>query len=174
MHDEDLPPDEAPTVSDAGAFELERKPPERIGPYRVLGILGKGGMGVVYRAEQAEPVRREVALKVIKLGMDTEQVVARFAAERQALALMDHPHIARVLEAGATPDGRPYFAMEYVPGIAITSYCDKRRLPVPERLDLFARVCDAVQHAIRKGSSTATSSPPTSWSPIATAGPCPR
>ena len=100
-----------------------------IGPYRILGTLGEGGMGVVYLAEQAAPLQRRVALKVIKLGMDTREVVARFEAERQALALMEHPNIAAVFDAGATDDGRPYFVMEYVPGMPITTYCDAQRLP---------------------------------------------
>ena len=108
-------------------------------------------MGVVYMAEQAHPVRRRVALKVIKPGMDTRQVVARFEAERQALALMDHPNIAKVHDAGATDSGRPYFVMELVKGIPITDYCDQARLSIPERLDLFVLVCRAVQHAHQKG-----------------------
>src|SRR5262249_33979884 len=125
--------------------------PEQIGPYAIRGVLGEGGMGVVYLAEQKEPVRRRVALKLIKPGMDTRDVVARFEAERQALALMNHPHIAAVLDAGAAAHGRPYFVMEYVPGIPITDYCDRHRLRVPERLELFAQVCEAVQHAHQKG-----------------------
>src|SRR5439155_1079790 len=113
--------------------------------------LGEGGYGLVYMAEQAEPMRRRVALKLVKLGMDTKQVIARFEAERQALALMDHPNIARVLEAGATETGRPYFVMELVRGIKITDYCDQENLPTRERLDLFIQVCHAVQHAHQKG-----------------------
>ena len=108
-------------------------------------------MGVVYMAEQTQPVRRKVALKIIKPGMDTRQVIARFEAERQALAMMDHPHIARVLDAGATESGRPYFVMELVRGIPITEYCDRHRLTIPERLGLFMQVCQAVQHAHQKG-----------------------
>src|SRR6185369_12286303 len=111
----------------------------------------EGGCGTVYMAEQEEPVRRRVALKVIKLGMDTQQVVARFEAERQALALMDHPNIAQVFDAGATDTGRPFFVMELVKGIKITDYCDQNRLPIPERLRLFALVCEAIQHAHQKG-----------------------
>ena len=122
-----------------------------IGPYKLLEAIGEGGMGVVYMAEQAEPVRRRVALKVIKPGMDSRQVLARFEAERQALAMMDHPNIARVLDADATDSGRPYFVMELVRGIPITEYCDREQLPVPERLDLFVLVCRAVQHAHQKG-----------------------
>ncbi len=124
---------------------------DSIGPYKILEPIGEGGMGVVYLAEQTEPVRRRVALKVIKLGMDTKQVVARFEAERQALAMMDHPNIAKVLDAGATEDGRPYFAMEHVQGVAITDYCDRHELKTRERLELFSRVCDALQHAHQKG-----------------------
>jgi serine/threonine protein kinase/tetratricopeptide (TPR) repeat protein len=124
---------------------------DRIGRYKLLQAIGEGGCGVVYMAEQSEPVRRRVALKVIKLGMDTRQVVARFEAERQALALMDHPNIAKVLDAGATDTGRPYFVMELVRGIRITEYCDKNNLPTPKRLELFVQVCRAIQHAHQRG-----------------------
>ena len=124
---------------------------DTIGPYKLLQPLGEGGMGVVWLAEQTRPVRRQVAVKIIKAGMDTAQVVARFEAERQALALMDHPAIARVLDAGATPDGRPYFVMEYIRGESITAYCAKHKLSIPERLDLFLQACDGVQHAHQKG-----------------------
>ncbi len=123
----------------------------KIGRYKILQEIGEGGFGTVYMAEQEEPVRRKVALKIIKLGMDTKQVVARFEAERQALALMDHPNIARVLDAGATEAGRPYFVMELVKGVAITGYCDQNRLSTRERLELFLPVCHAVQHAHQKG-----------------------
>jgi eukaryotic-like serine/threonine-protein kinase len=123
----------------------------QVGPYRVLKRVGQGSMGVVYQAEQREPIRRVVALKLIKIGMDTEEVVSRFEAERQALALMDHPNVARVFDAGATPEGRPYFAMEYAPGVPITTYCREHRLPLRGRLRLFLTVCDAVQHAHQKG-----------------------
>src|SRR5204863_4458566 len=116
---------------------LTEKPGDRIGRYKLLEQIGEGGCGVVYVAEQEEPVRRRVALKVIKLGMDTRQVVARFEAERQVLALMDHPNIAKVLDAGATDSGRPYFVMELVRGIRITDYCDRNDLSTRERLDLF-------------------------------------
>jgi serine/threonine protein kinase len=126
-------------------------PSVRVGPYKILERLGEGGMGVVYAAEQERPFRRRVALKVIKLGMETREVIARFEAERQALALMDHPCIAQVYDAGATLEGRPYFAMEYVAGIPITHYCDKHRLPMQARLDLFVLVCGAIQHAHQKG-----------------------
>ena len=122
-----------------------------IGPYKLLQKLGEGGMGVVYLAEQEKPVRRRVALKVVKPGMDTEQIVARFEAERQALAMMDHPGIAKVLDAGATDSGRPYFVMELVKGVSITEYCDAVHLNPKERLELFIPICQAVQHAHQKG-----------------------
>src|ERR1041385_1123454 len=126
-------------------------PGDRIGHYKLLQKLGEGGCGVVYMAEQEEPVRRRVALKVIKLGMDTKQVIARFEAERQALAMMDHANIAKVLDAGATESGRPYFAMELVKGIKITDYCDQNNLSTRERQELFIKVCPAIQHAHQKG-----------------------
>ena len=122
-----------------------------IGRYKLLEKIGEGGMAVVYMAEQEEPIRRKVALKIIKLGMDTKQVIARFEAERQALALMDHPNIAKVLDAGATETGRPYFVMELVTGVSITEYCDKNKLSTKDRLALFIQVCNAVQHAHQKG-----------------------
>jgi serine/threonine protein kinase/tetratricopeptide (TPR) repeat protein len=125
-------------------------PGTRIGNYKLLQLIGEGGFGAVYMAEQEEPVRRKVALKIIKLGMDTKQVIARFEAERQALALMDHPNIARVLDAGATETGRPYFVMELVKGITITEYCDKSKLSTRQRLELFLPICQAVQHAHQK------------------------
>jgi serine/threonine protein kinase len=127
------------------------KPGDVIGHYKIREKVGEGGCGVVYVAEQTEPVRRRVALKVIKLGMDTRSVIARFEAERQALAMMDHPNIARVLDAGATETGRPYFVMELVRGIKITDYCGQNQLDTTERLDLFIQVCHAVQHAHQKG-----------------------
>jgi serine/threonine protein kinase len=127
------------------------KPGDVIGHYKIREKLGEGGCGVVYVAEQTEPVRRRVALKVIKLGMDTRNVIARFDAERQALAMMDHPNIARVLDAGATETGRPYFVMELVRGIKLTDYCDQGHLDATQRLDLFIQVCHAVQHAHQKG-----------------------
>jgi non-specific serine/threonine protein kinase/serine/threonine-protein kinase len=133
------------TVPPAGAAA------EVIGPYRLLQKIGEGGMGEVWLAEQTEPVRRKVALKLIKAGMDSKQVIARFEAERQALALMDHPAIAKVFDAGETPRGLPYFAMEHVKGESITSYCDRHRLSTAERLVLLAQVCDGVQHAHQKG-----------------------
>jgi serine/threonine protein kinase len=124
---------------------------QKIGRYKILERVGEGGCGVVYVAEQTEPVRRRVALKVIKLGMDTKAVVARFEAERQALAMMDHPNIAKVLDGGATDNGRPYFIMELVRGIRITDYCDQASLTTKERLGLFIQVCHAIQHAHQKG-----------------------
>jgi serine/threonine protein kinase/tetratricopeptide (TPR) repeat protein len=121
------------------------------GRYRIVGPLGEGGMGTVYLAEQSEPIRRRVALKVVKLGMDTAQVLARFDNERQALAMMDHPNIARIFDAGATSRGRPYFVMEYIEGAPITEYCDRKRLTAKDRLALFLAICRAVQHAHQKG-----------------------
>ncbi len=143
-----IPDPEAATTRSLAASGVS---PGTIGPYRLQQKIGEGGMGEVWLAEQTEPIHRQVALKVIKAGLDTKQVVARFEAERQALALMDHPGIARVFDAGETPRGLPYFAMEYVKGEPITSYCDRHRLGTPERLGLFARVCEAVQHAHQKG-----------------------
>jgi WD40 repeat protein/serine/threonine protein kinase len=122
-----------------------------IGPYKLVEVVGEGGMGTVWLAQQQEPVKRLVAVKVVKAGMDSKSVLARFEAERQALALMDHPNIARVLDAGSTPDGRPYFVMELVKGVSITKFCDERRLTPRERLELFVPVCQAVQHAHQKG-----------------------
>jgi eukaryotic-like serine/threonine-protein kinase len=146
-----------PTVTDPHAQGLraelltEEGPGTVIGRYKVLEQIGEGGFGAVYAAEQKEPVKRRVALKIIKLGMDTRQVVARFEAERQALALMDHPNIAKVLDAGATDTGRPYFVMELVKGIPITKFCEQERTETTERLKLFIQVCHAIQHAHQKG-----------------------
>ena len=140
------PPPAAPPPAAAS-----EQPGAVIGRYKLLQRIGEGGFGTVYMAEQEHPVRRRVALKVVKLGMDTRQVVARFEAERQALALMDHPNIAKVLDAGATETGRPYFVMELVKGVPITDYCDKSNLPTRQRLELFVQVCRAVQHAHTKG-----------------------
>ena len=141
-----------PTIDHAAAYS---EPPEQagtlIGNYKLLEKIGHGGFGDVYMAQQLEPIKRRVALKIIKLGMDTKQVVARFEAERQALALMDHPNIARVLDGGATGSGRPYFVMELVRGDPITDYCDREKLPTRERLRLFQQVCQAIQHAHQKG-----------------------
>ena len=124
---------------------------ETIGPYKLLQEIGSGGMGQVWLAEQLKPVRRRVALKLIKPGMDTKLVIARFEAERQALALMNHTNIAKVFEAGTTINGRPYFVMEYVKGKPITVFADENHLSIPERLELFEQVCNAVQHAHHKG-----------------------
>lgn len=136
---------------DLSAAANEERIGQKIGRYKLLDLIGEGGCGVVYLAEQQEPVRRRVALKVIKLGMDTRSVVARFEAERQALALMDHPNIARVLDGGATNLGRPYFVMELVSGVRITEYCQANNLSLPERIDLFILLCHAIQHAHQKG-----------------------
>ena len=140
-----------PTAAAIPFRPIAEGPGARIGPYKLLQAIGEGGMGVVYLAEQDQPVRRRVALKIIKPGMDTAQVIARFAAERQALALMDHPHIAKVLDAGATDSGRPYFIMELVKGVPITDYCDEHRLAPRARLELLIPVCRAIQHAHQKG-----------------------
>jgi WD40 repeat protein/serine/threonine protein kinase len=140
---------EAPTV--AGLVPLAEGPGTVIGRYKLLELIGEGGFGSVFMAEQRDPVVRRVALKIIKLGMDTKAVIARFDAERQALAMMDHPHIARVLDAGATANGRPYFVMELVKGEPITAFCDRQRLSITERLGLLLQVCQAVQHAHQKG-----------------------
>ena len=123
----------------------------QIGPYKLLGILGEGGFGVVYLAERQRPVKRRVALKVIKPGMDTKEVIARFEAERQALAMLEHPNIAHVFNAGTTDAGRPYFVMEYVKGVPITEHCDRHKLTIEERLKLFLRICEAIQYAHQKG-----------------------
>jgi tetratricopeptide (TPR) repeat protein len=143
----------APTLrrTPAASIPLAEKPGDKVGRYKLLQQIGEGGCGVVYMAEQEEPVRRRVALKIIKLGMDTRQVIARFEAERQALAMMDHPNIAKVFDAGATETGRPYFVMELVRGVKITDYCDEQKLSTRERLDLFMQVCHAIQHAHQKG-----------------------
>src|ERR1035438_2385133 len=143
-----------PTLGPGGTSveaNVTEKPGDCIGRYKLLQQIGEGGCGVVYMAEQEEHLRRRVALKVIKLGMDTKQVIARFESERQALALMDHPNIAKVLDAGATETGRPYFVMELVRGVRITEYCDRNNLDTRKRLDLFIQICQAIQHAHQKG-----------------------
>jgi serine/threonine protein kinase len=153
-----MAPEELPTNADTlesvfatrTSGSLESAAGTVIGPYHLLQRIGAGGMGEVWLAEQREPVRRRVALKLIKAGMDTREVVARFESERQALALMDHPAIAKVFDAGSTPEGRPYFVMEYVAGIPITDYCDKHKLSPRQRLELFILVCEGVQHAHQK------------------------
>ena len=141
--------EEIPTV--IAPVQLTEGPGTVIARYKLLEKIGEGGFGAVYVAEQREPLKRRVALKIIKLGMDTRQVIARFEAERQALALMDHPNIAKVFDAGATETGRPYFVMELVRGIPITQYCDENHLSADERLKLFMLVCQAIQHAHQKG-----------------------
>ena len=150
-----LLPTTASAIKATIKLELPDVPDEAVGQtlgrYKLLERIGEGGCGVVYVVEQTQPVRRRVALKVIKLGMDTKAVIARFEAERQALAMMDHPNIAKVLDAGTTETGRPYFVMELVRGIKITDYCDQNQLPTNERLDLFIKVCQAIQHAHQKG-----------------------
>ncbi len=148
LEDSDIAAGEASTLA---IPESESRIPDRIGPYRLLEKLGEGGMGVVYLAEQQEPIQRRVALKIIRLGMDSDEVIARFESERQALAMMNHPGIAGVLDAGTTERGAPYFVMEHVPGIPITDFCDRHRLGFGQRLELFAAVCRAVHHAHQKG-----------------------
>jgi serine/threonine protein kinase len=143
--------DFTPVPAACGDGTLLEGPGTVIGPYRLMEQIGEGGMGLVFVAEQQHPVRRKVALKVIKPGMDTRQVVARFEAERQALALMDHPNIAHIFDAGTTATGRPYFVMELVKGVPITEFCGQRRLTTRQRLELFVTVCQAVQHAHQKG-----------------------
>ena len=133
------------------ALPMDEMPGDHIDRYKLLERLGEGGWGVVWMAEQKEPIRRRVALKILKLGMDTKEFIARFESERQALAMMDHPSIARVFDGGATERGRPYFVMELVRGVRITDYCDRECLDHRERLKLFLKVCHAVQHAHQKG-----------------------
>ena len=149
------PPDEGTEPdgheSDSTVLEPVESAARSIGNFRLLRKVGEGGMGEVWEAEQEKPVRRKVALKIIKPGMDSKQVLARFEAERQALALMDHPNVVKVFDAGADDRGRPYFAMGYVKGVSITEYCDRQRLTTRERLELFRQVCDGVQHAHQKG-----------------------
>jgi serine/threonine protein kinase len=146
--------------ADAGSLEhpfVESTTADSLNPsgiyiddHHLLHLIGEGGMGEVWLAEQKQPVRRRVAIKLIKAGMDTREVVSRFESERQALALMDHPAIAKVFDAGTTPEGRPYFVMEYVAGMPITTYCDRRKLSTRQRLELFISVCEGVQHAHQK------------------------
>jgi tetratricopeptide (TPR) repeat protein len=150
-HYDSLPTSDSSAAAETLAAPLREGPGTRIGPYKLLQLIGEGGFGSVFMAEQEKPVARKVALKIIKLGMDTRQVVARFEQERQALAMMDHPNIARVLDAGATDTGRPFFVMELVKGDPIVEYCDKNNLSIEDRLELFAQVCNAVQHAHTKG-----------------------
>ena len=161
------------TTIDADA-PITECPGTFIGPYKLLEQIGEGGFGVVFVAEQLQPVRRKVALKILKPGMDTRPIVARFEAERQALAIMDHPNIAKVHDGGATPSGRPYFVMELVKGVPITEFCDQNQLTLRQRLELFVPVCQAVQHAHQKGIIHRDSSRPTSWSPSTTRRPSSR
>ena len=155
MHEDSNGLPESAPLSTSIAAEMARLKPEeageRIGPYKLLQQIGEGGFGVVWMAEQEQPVRRRVALKIIKMGMDTKEVIARFEQERQALAMMEHPNIAKVFDAGATQYGRPFFVMELVRGVKITDYCDQQELATAERLALFIHVCQAVQHAHQKG-----------------------
>ena len=147
------PPDnkEFPTVSWSNFSEEGSDKLPQVKGYEIVKKLAYGGMGIVYLAEQKEPIKSQVALKIIKPGMDSAKVIARFEAERQTLASLDHPNIARIFEAGTTQLGRPYFAMEYVKGIRITDYSDLKRLNIEERLELFIQVCQAIQHAHQKG-----------------------
>lgn len=147
---------QVPSISKSGPGESYATDPHQrigklVGRFKLLGLLGEGGFGIVYLAEQKEPVRRQVALKIIKPGMDTKQVIARFEAERQALAVLDHPNIAQVYDAGTTEAGRPYFVMEHIKGVPITEHCDEQKLSIEERLELFLQVCDGVQHAHQRG-----------------------
>ena len=167
----DAPDQLSPTLD----HPVAERPGTQIGPYKLLQQIGEGGMGVVYMAEQTEPVKRRVALKIIKPGMDTRQVIARFEAERQALALMDHPNIAKVLDAGTTDSGRPYFVMELVKGVPITQYCDEQ--PPHAAPAAGAARCRSARRfsmPIKRASSTATSSRRTSSSPNTTSSRCPR
>ena len=123
----------------------------QIGPYKLLSVLGEGGFGIVYLAEEREPIKRRIALKIVKPGMDSKEVLARFEVERQTLALLDHPNIAHIYGAGITETGRPYFAMEYVKGVPITEHCDRHKLNINERLKLFQEVCKGIQYAHQKG-----------------------
>ena len=168
------PPASAPTLTGRIVRRPSEGPGTVIGPYKLMEQIGEGGMGVVYVAEQTQPVRRKVALKVIKPGMDTKQVIARFEAERQALAMMDHPNIAKVFDGGTTESGRPYFVMELVRGIPITDYCDQEQLSIPERLELFVLVCRAVQHAHQKGIIHRDLKPSNILVTLTTACRCPR
>ena len=144
------PPQETAPAAAASA-DRAFEHPKRIGPYQILRVIGEGGMGVVYEAQQRQPVKRRVALKMMKIGMDTKDVVGRFQAERQALAVMEHPGVAKILDAGVSESGRPYFVMEIVRGIRMDEYCNQQRLTIRQRLDLFISVCNAVQHAHQKG-----------------------
>jgi eukaryotic-like serine/threonine-protein kinase len=150
--DEDTPAKKIDALNPTASLELfAERPGIQIGRYKLLSVLGEGGMGVVYLAEQQRPIKRQVAVKLIKPGMDSKRVIARFEAEQQALALLDHPNIAHVYDAGTTGVGRPYFVMEYVKSVPITEYCDRQKSKIEDRLGLFLNVCEAVQHAHQKG-----------------------
>ena len=151
-HDQTLAmPEEGATLAAGPGSVHTSNMPRQIGPYRITGRLGAGGMGEVYSAEQEKPVRRKVALKLIRLGMDTAPIIARFESERQALAMMSHPAIARVFDGGATEHGLPFFVMEFVDGKPISEFCDDSRMSTRQRLELFIDVCEGVQHAHQKG-----------------------
>ena len=175
---DELSPKDKPAAKATIKLDISEAPDETVGQtlenYKLLQKIGEGGCGAVYMAEQEHPVRRRVALKVIKLGMDTKNVIARFEAERQALALMDHPNIAKVLDAGATDVGRPFFVMELVRGIKITDYCDQNNLNTNQRLGLFIQFARPSSTRIRRASSIATSSRRTFSSRCMTACRCPR
>jgi serine/threonine protein kinase len=154
VHDQEQSFLESPATAITQAIQhlpIAEQPGAVIGPYKLLQQIGEGGMGVVFMAEQLEPIQRTVAIKIIEPGMDTRQVIARFEAERQALAMMDHPNIAKVLDAGATEPGRPYFVMDLVKGVTISEYCDSQHFSIAQRLELMIAVCQAVQHAHQKG-----------------------
>jgi eukaryotic-like serine/threonine-protein kinase len=166
--DPSLKSDAAPTVTSTNfpsAATAAAPRPKFIAPYKLLRPLGEGGMGQVWLAEQTAPVQRQVALKLIRVGVYDQEVLQRFRSERQSLAIMDHPAIAKVFDAGATPDGQPYFVMEYVPGVPITKYCDDERLTVKQPLELFIKVCEGVQHAHQKAIIHRDLKPRTFWFP---------
>ncbi|MFN9992724.1 MAG: serine/threonine protein kinase, partial [Phycisphaerales bacterium] len=140
-----------PTIGASAGGGLGEAYGEKIGPYSLLELIGEGGFGVVWLADRREPMVQRVAMKIIKPGMDSKSVIARFERERQALAVMDHPNVARVLDGGVTSSGRPYFVMELVKGEPITDFCDRNQISIADRLSLFADICDAVQHAHLKG-----------------------
>jgi len=144
-------PSEDESIPTASFASSAARPGGQIGPYKLLSILGEGGFALVYLAEQQRPVRRRVALKIIKPGMDSKQVITRFEAERQALAMLDHSNIAQVFDAGTTEAGHPYFVMEYVKGVSLTEHCDRQKLSIEDRLGIFLQICEAVQHAHQKG-----------------------
>jgi len=152
----------APEILDLTPSSPQAERNKVIGPYQLVKTIGEGGMGQVWLAQQNAPLQRKVALKLIRWGMYDDTLLHRFQAERQSLALMDHPSIAKVFDAGATPEGQPYFVMEYVPGVPITDYCDQNRLKIRDRLELFIKVCEGVQHAHQKAIIHRDLNPPTS------------